>query len=312
MRRIHAIFVLVLVVATPSMVKAEGFDHASRPGTACSACHAAPRHGAFGACSRCHTTQAWLQTSFSHDQTAFPLDGRHRDNINAMCENCHGSEPRAASSQPRPCSACHADPHGARFKEKRTLLGCVSCHSTKDWSAPALDPAQHRRKASCTTCHTPPKHGAAYGASCGACHDVKAWSATRAFDHQATMFPLDRRHKAVACASCHKPTTRRLSPQCGSCHDDPHRGRAQAECDDCHRGDRWTLIRFDHDRSLFPLRGRHFATPCRDCHTNDEFTGVALDCIGCHRGAALRANQQNKDHRLYSIDCGDCHRPFRW
>ena len=80
----------------------------------------------------------------------------------------------------------------------------------------------------------------------------------------------------------------------------------------CHRADRWTLVRFDHDRSEFPLRGRHFFTPCRDCHENDQFTGIRRECIACHREDRIRADRSRTPHGMYSFDCADCHKATRW
>ena len=95
---------------------------------------------------------------------------------------------------------------------------------------------------------------------------------------------------------------------------DPHRGRTLLDCDQCHRADRWTLVRFDHDRSIFPLRGRHFTTPCRSCHTNDQYTGVRPECVSCHRADRIRADSDSRFpfHRGFGTDCGECHRAFAW
>lgn len=397
--------------------KAKAKSRIVTPPRPCASCHTAPKHGDFGACGKCHSTSDWITTTFSHDKTAFPLDGRHVDNINATCEACHTTMKTGDFAKAdRACSVCHSDPHGDAYRGKSGVTGCASCHTTKAWSPTTIDGARHvvlfrypligghtgtpcaschtnattepakKTSRECSVCHATPhggqftdrrceschdesswkntpafehakatgfpltdgharrtcgschattaqraaspakprtandcaachtaKHATQYGPACTTCHDARTWKPTSVFDHQATMFPLDRRHRALACATCHDPQkSPRVSPQCGSCHNDPHRNRSQRECDDCHRGDRWTLIRFDHDRSLFPLRGRHFATPCRDCHTNDEFTGLSFECIGCHRGDAVRANNHNKDHRLYSLECGECHKPFRW
>lgn len=348
----------------------------------CAGCHKPPRHGDFGACTKCHNTTSWIATSFAHDKTAFPLDGRHVFNINAPCEACHATlKPGDFQKANRACTLCHQDPHAGKWKP----TPCATCHTATSWSSTLIDGARHeslfhaplkgahagvpcaschtdkrpgaaprgklpttncvachanthgtmfagqsceschdesswrhvpgfdhtKAVVDCATCHKA-KHGDTYGKNCSACHDTKRWDKTKPFDHQQTMFALDRRHRAVACIACHDPKKPRVDARCGTCHDDPHRGRAQRECEDCHRGDRWTLIRWDHDRGMFPLRGRHFATPCRDCHTNDEFTGLRSECIACHRGDMARANAQEMSHRTYSFDCAACHKPFKW
>jgi hypothetical protein len=158
-----------------------------------------------------------------------------------------------------------------------------------------------------------PKHGEQFGRDCVKCHQATHFREVPPFDHATTGFPLDRRHAAVRCTACHDAARGpRLQTDCRFCHEDPHRGRAPLDCGECHRADRFSLVRFDHDRAAFPLRGRHFVTACRDCHTNDQFTGLRTECVSCHRNDRVRADGLHPDHRANSPDCGDCHRPFSW
>lgn len=414
----------------------------------CEGCHKTPAHGDFGGCAKCHATTRWLKTTFSHDRTPFPLDGQHKDNINALCQDCHSQFKKGEFTKgPNQCSVCHKDPHKGQFAappppsaphgsriappdsngvlfagppsaapppapkgHSNGKFGCMECHSTKGWTPSTVDAKQHAASfgfelkgahagtkcsschtegqfvstprqceqchldrhrgkfagrqceschdesswkrphnfshaaatgfsltgahapltcaqchgakhdkllhettVGCATCHTP-KHGKQFGADCLKCHSTNSWKASGgAFDHARTMFPLDRRHRAVPCLACHDDKRHpRLNPTCTTCHEDPHRGRTQMDCNDCHRADRWMIVRFDHDRSTFPLRGKHFGTPCRDCHTNDQYTGVRTECISCHRGDRARADSEHLDHRGFSFACADCHKPFKW
>jgi hypothetical protein len=129
------------------------------------------------------------------------------------------------------------------------------------------------------------------------------------FDHTAeTGFPLERRHAGLRCTTCHD-ARRGAAPNraCGSCHGDPHLGAMGRECGDCHRADRWLLVRFDHDRSEFPLRGRHFVTPCVQCHKNNLWTGVRTECVTCH---AKDRPGPTSHPKLWT--CQECHTPFGW
>jgi Class III cytochrome C family len=387
----------------------------------CEGCHKVPKHGDFGACSTCHTVAGWDKTSFSHDRTAFPLDGEHKE---VACQSCHKKFKKGEFVKgPNQCLLCHKDPHKGQFgillQRSSVMLagpmqhvvsakfGCLDCHSTKAWSPATIDPVRHAtlfnfdlrgehaevkcarchsdgqfsgtartcaechldrhrgkfagraceschdesswkhhpgfdhalatgfvlegahdglgcaqchgrdherlstvKEVGCATCHTP-THGDQFGRKCTQCHTASRWSNVPAFDHRQTSFPLDRRHEAVRCTTCHD-AKKRIDPQCRTCHGDPHRGRTLLDCGECHRADRWTLIRFDHDRSEFPLRGRHFVTPCRDCHTNDQYTGVRSECVSCHRADRLRADAEHMDHRANSFDCSQCHKAFKW
>ena len=94
---------------------------------------------------------------------------------------------------------------------------------------------------------------------------------------------------------------------CRTCHGDPHRGSNAFDCSDCHRADRWRIIRFDHDLTSYPLVGRHRIAACGGCHTNPTWTGVRSDCVACH--ALDRPRTQ--DH-LTKLTCDDCHTPTSW
>jgi hypothetical protein len=370
----------------------------------CEGCHAVPKHGDFGACSKCHTTLGFATQKFSHDKTRFPLDGKHKAQA---CESCHTKfKPGGWAPGSGACSTCHADVHRGQFAGR----SCADCHTTSGWKPSSIGAVEHGalgfelrgwhvqvscarchldgqfrgtktacadchvdrhrgklgrdcaqchlergwrpvkpgfdhkatgfvlegahdgvgcaqchglrreklatvKQVSCATCHTP-RHGPDFGTNCVKCHKVTTWTDVPSFDHAHTLFPLAERHRALPCVACHdvkKPRRSGGDPStCRPCHGDPHRGRTQAECGDCHRADRWSLVRFDHDRTIFPLRGHHFTVPCRDCHTNDQFTGTRSECISCHRGDRRRADAAHMDHRANSFDCSECHKAFSW
>jgi hypothetical protein len=284
-------------------------------------------------CLDCHNTKGWKPSTVDaarHASFAFPLRGKHQE---AACGRCHDAGVFVGT--PMTCNSCHLDRHRGRVGGD-----CERCHDESGWkhhpgfdhfaaTGFALENAHdgvacaqchgknHDKLATvtqvtCATCHTP-VHGDQFGRECVSCHKPTRFSDVPKFDHAQTMFPLDRRHMAVRCTTCHDARRgTRLDTTCRSCHDDPHRGRALLDCSECHRADRWTLVRFDHDRSEFPLRGAHFTVPCRDCHTNDQFTGVRTECIFCHRADRQRADMTDPHHATFSFDCVECHKPFAW
>ncbi len=110
--------------------------------TACQDCHEKDNpHGAQFAdarqatrCSTCHTTDSWQQASegFDHDQTEFPLTGKH---TGAPCGSCHTEGKRASgeavqvfSGLETTCESCHSDddPHQGQF----VGTTCATCHTT--------------------------------------------------------------------------------------------------------------------------------------------------------------------------------------
>jgi hypothetical protein len=397
--------------------------------TKCEGCHKVPAHGDFGPCARCHTVDGFTPQKFSHDKTAFPLDGHH---VQVACQTCHQKFKKGDFKPgPNECALCHGDPHQGQFTgahgeragppslvllaQARGALpahtfspgrGCMDCHITRGWVPSTVDVAKHatfayplngrhttlpcarcheagrfagtpsacsschldrhggrfggdckrchdergfrpvpgfdhtltgfvlvgahtraacaechgpdrsrlrnQKNIGCITCHTP-RHGLQFGADCTRCHKPTRFADVPPFDHASTGFPLDRRHAAVRCTTCHDAQRApHLDGQCRTCHGDPHRGRTLVDCAECHRADVWAIVRFDHDRTEFPLRGHHFITPCRDCHTNDQFTGTRNECVSCHRGDRLRAESLHPDHRAFGFDCSGCHAPFKW
>jgi hypothetical protein len=106
-----------------------------------------------------------------------------------------------------------------------------------------------------------------------------------------------------------------LERGCVTCHADPHRGRLGAACTDCHATADWHTInkgKFDHDRTKYPLRGRHRAVACEKCH---DFSGGRMtssprfaSCGDCHRDA--HAGTATLAGRI--VDCADCHVVDDW
>ncbi|HEY0192890.1 MAG TPA: hypothetical protein VGC42_17360 [Kofleriaceae bacterium] len=281
------------------------------------------------ACSECHTTAGWIPSTIqvaSHPQ-AFPLRDAH---ARVACARCHAAGRFVGTGHD--CAGCHPDVrHHGRFG-----ADCATCHDEVAWSrTPKFDhgrtgfPLDHAHAAAeckachgadglrlarvaqptaCQTCHAP-IHGKQFGARCTECHNTRRFDETPPFDHAArTDFPLELRHATLRCLQCHdarqRPTVNRA---CRTCHGDPHRGGNAFDCLDCHRADRWRIIRFDHDLTSYPLVGRHRTAGCGGCHTNPNWTGVRTDCIACH--ALDRPRTQ--DH-LTKLICDDCHSPTSW
>lgn len=265
-----------------------------------------------------------------HALFGFPLVGAHTP---GDCAACH---PKGRfKGTPKTCGGCHKDVHKGRLGP-----ACERCHFEDGWKD--VGPFDHARETGlpldkphdkpcaachgadgraldgkqpthCGSCHSttgPRGHGPSFGTNCTACHQPSKWTGVKPFDHRATHFPLDRRHAVTACNACHKTGATQLSPECRTCHGDPHRGRALLDCGECHRADSWLVIRFDHDRTEFPLNGLHFLTSCRYCHTADVWAGLPHECVFCHRGDKFKADVNVMNHRAKAPPtCGDCHKP---
>jgi hypothetical protein len=284
-----------------------------------------PRNG----CAECHRVAAWRPSTISVGaHTAwFALRGAH---VATACRGCHGDGRFVGA--PRACSGCHPDRrHRGRFGSD-----CEGCHDETAWAPArgfdhartgfALDQAHARvgcadchgrdgmrfagvaAPTACQTCHAPP-HGKQFGSRCTGCHSTASFRAVPAFDHAArTDFPLELRHAALPCLQCHDARQRPVVHRaCRTCHGDPHRGSNAFDCSDCHRADRWRLVRFDHDLTSYPLVGRHRLASCGGCHSNPNWTGVRTDCVACH---ALD-RPRDADH-TGELTCDDCHTLATW
>ncbi len=220
------------------------------------------------------------------------------------------------------CVACH----GGGRKEQMSAR-CLECHKEIAWLV-QRGRGFHAgvRTERCASCH--PDHA-------GRTFALVSWPGgdVQQFDHTRAGWPLDGGHQKTKCVDCHKAAFRvsraaklseRRGPDwgwvglergCVTCHADPHRGRLGAACTDCHATTRWTTInqgKFDHERTKYPLRGRHRAVACEKCH---DFSGARVisnprfaACTDCHRDA--HAGTATLAGRV--VDCAACHAVDDW
>ncbi len=301
------------------------------PPRSCTGCHADVHGSQFAsrACTTCHTTGAWRPSTIAathHDGFGFALRDSH---LRAPCAGCHGTGVFKGTATA--CATCHPDTRhrgrfgtrceschdattwshttgfdhvttGFRLERKHATVACAKCHGTTGMAL-----VGRAAPTECSTCHATP-HDRYFGARCATCHSTAGWRAVPPFDHDRTAFPLELRHRTLRCTACHHPNKRPpIQPLCRSCHGDPHRGSNSFECEDCHRPDRWRVIRFDHDQTAYPLTGRHRITACGKCHANPNWTGIRTDCVVCHAFVSPR-----DDTHLGTFECEDCHTTTSW
>ena len=264
--------------------------------SACTDCHADPHEGLLGrACETCHATEGWDRVksgAFRHEITGYPLMGRHSQ---VACKKCHvPGKPRRIQKHER-CSDCHADVHSGRFLSRPEYGDCAACHSVDGFSPARFTISQHA----------------------------------------GTRFPLSGAHLAVPCIACHawvRPSEVTAAPRfdfpdmrCRTCHADPHQGELNmwiqdGGCEMCHSPQAWRDVRFDHDRTRFPLEGRHQAVACRACHSDSlsdahavlRFSAKTTACAGCHRDPHGGQLSEKPDQAPVSTRCDRCHSSSGW
>ncbi len=284
-------------------------------------------------CEPCHNAKDWKDTaSFSHDRdTKYPLRGKHRT---IKCEACHTVAAAVLPKVATDCNGCHKNDD----KHKGTLgLLCGDCHTERNWKEAKYDHdlsvfklrGQHR-DVECKECHRDPKsykgtplncygchkkdgpHKDRYGDKCESCHTDKSWR-DMTFRHAAdTKYPLTGRHADVKCDSCHPGHVYKdkLKTDCYSCHkkDDPHKDKDPQgqKCDKCHEtADWWKTSTFDHNKSHFPLLGRHAIAKCEKCHLTPVWKDAKRDCFACHE-------KEDAHKRKLGTDCAPCHNARDW
>lgn len=218
-----------------------------------------------------------------------------------------------------------AEPHA----HLEGISNCTKCHEL----------GEHVSDAKCLACHKEVKsrtdqkkgfHSSAGVLSkrCTVCHndhhgrkfEIVHFDKNK-FDHQSTGFALEGKHKEKQCADCHKPeyikdeaikkkkmTYLGLDPKCLSCHKDFHQQTLSGDCVSCHNFTAFKpAIKFRHQTTKFPLKGKHVDVACVKCHPLEKkngqdfqrFAGIAHgNCADCHIDV-----HENK----FGNDCRKCH-----
>ncbi len=170
--------------------------------------------------------QEYLNETFNHFTTGFPLTGAHRYE---ECANCHLNG--QFKGTPIACASCH---NGVRASGKSanhiiTMEDCDNCHVTQTMLDVRFD--HNTITGTCVACHNgfyseaKPAAHLITNRDCGDCHRVSGWA--------NTMF----RHDGVAglCSTCHN----------GIYVTGKNSGHVLTtfECDVCHRSTRsWNVL----------------------------------------------------------------------
>ena len=140
-------------------------------GTDCISCHEDIHEGHLvieyypnKECKNCHSPELWSLIEFDHNQTNWPLTGKHKDQDCGSChfERDHNNDifKQVFKGLSQECAHCHDNPHGDQFLEDGSIVNCDRCHKTNSWSADN-------------------------------------------FNHDSTSFPLEGKHIDLECGACH-------------------------------------------------------------------------------------------------------------
>lgn len=254
------------------------------------------------------------------------------------------------------CFSCHSDHNGRDFdmifwpggkdnfdhnqtgyglRGAHTTISCEACHKPKNIRVDLkkLNPALNLGKTflgliqDCLGCHQD-EHRNQLSGDCLQCHTNTAWKPAAKFDHSKSKFPLEGKHRAVACLKCHPTLPAPNSSFSGSkatfvkfvdlkfdsctpCHKDVHNGKFGSDCQKCHNTAGWKQVnsgKFDHSLTRFPLLGSHQSVACTKCHGpgNKRKRMPFANCTDCHKDVHFGQFADRKDGGR----CESCHDVF--
>ena len=302
-------------------------------------------------CNTCHTTTVWRPSTFTHDNTRFPLTGAHRavacnqchtnnqyTTLSTNCVDCHRSDFASTTSPnhqaggfPQNCTMCHTTIswQPASFDHNTTkfpltgfhlTLQCQSCHVNNNYQI---------SYSNCYQCHSadfagtnnPNHQSSGFSTNCVQCHSTTSWDGA-SFDHSSTKFALTGAHASVQCQACHVNNNYTIVySNCYQCHStdftgatNPNHvaGNFSQNCQTCHSTTAWQPATFDHSTTKFPLTGVHTSTPCQSCHTNGNYQLVFSNCYQCHSADFTGATNPNHVAGNFSQNCQTCHSTNAW
>ncbi|MFL6307270.1 MAG: multiheme c-type cytochrome [Candidatus Sulfotelmatobacter sp.] len=235
-------------------------------------------------CQQCHSTTSWLNATFDHSTTGFPLSGAH-------------------TVPPRQCTDCHVNNN-----YNITATACVSCHQT-DYNT-ATTPVPHAGfPTTCQQCHdmvawTDGKfdHSTTGFVLTGA-HTVPPRQCVDC--HVNNNYNLT----STTCVSCH------LKDFQGTTNPNHVSSNFPQTCQQCHSTTSWLNATFDHNTTGFALTGSHTVPPrqCTDCHVNNSYNITATACVSCHQtdyNTALSPVNHVTAH--FPTTCASCHDTVLW
>ena len=326
------------------------------PYASCLDCHRDPHKPSLGpACTKCHNEASWKVTSFNHDQSKYPLRGKH---VGLKCEQCHKSG-KLEKIPFASCRDCHTkDPHQGQFPGdcgpchnvsgfkpatldhqntrypltgKHVPVPCAKCHIAKGENVPVL---YKPMKTGCADCHKD-VHLGQFTRPCEQCHSTQGFDrGTLAFDHQRdSSYKLEGAHAPLKCEACHKKESapfpngagetvryKPLSADCASCHPDFHGGQVGPDCRKCHDVVRFKPAPgFSHEKTRFSLKGLHETVACDKCHppVKTALAGKVVDsprykptettCAPCHKSFDHSQTAYPLTGKHAALFCGECH-----
>ena len=134
-------------------------------------------------CQLCHNTTTWLNATFDHSTTSFPLIGKH---VNVPCNQCHINGNFVGT--PTACASCHMTDYNSTNNPPHAQAGfaasaCATCHTPAGWDTSTFNHNQFfaltngHANLQCSQCHTGGNYTTA-PTTCAGCHITQYNSTT--------------------------------------------------------------------------------------------------------------------------------------
>jgi hypothetical protein len=235
------------------------------------------------ACQQCHNTSSWLNASFNHNSTGFPLTGMHTVPPR-QCSDCHVNNNYNISVTA--CVSCHLKDFQGTTNPNHVTQNfpqtCEQCHSTTSWLNATFN--HNSTGFALTGSHTAPPR------QCTDCHINNNYNLT-----------------SSACVGCHQTDYNNATTPV------PHSG-FPTTCESCHDTVQWTDGTFNHTTTGFALTGSHTVPPrqCTDCHVKNNYNLNSTACVSCHLKDYTGTTSPAHASAGFPQQCELCHDTVVW
>lgn len=274
-------------------------------------------------CNDCHKAENIVIPTLKNKPNTFL-------GLDTKCLSCHDDYHQKTLSND--CASCHdfndfkKAPFFNHDKTEFALVGahkkqdCASCHKEEIRNGKKFVKYSGLAFSNCTSCHKD-IHKGDYGNNCKTCHNEESFtkiSPSKSFNHTVTGYTLEGKHRDINCKKCHdspsgnfKEFAQKNDITCLTCHKDIHEGKLGNDCKSCHNQNSFLLKnksytgKFDHDKTDYPLKGKHEVVDCKTCHKSDFTDPIQhKDCMNCHKDKHNGDFDPKKDKYP---DCASCH-----
>jgi len=279
-------------------------------------------------CTKCHVLGKQINNSKCLDC---------HDEIREMINSGRGYH-SSVNVKGKNCWSCHSEHHGRNFKiinfnkdkfdhkkalfeltGKHSKTQCINCHQqkyTRYTASKSRNNSYLGLDMKCISCHED-FHQSTLSNECNNCHNTDAFKPAPRFNHNNSLFKLTGSHINVECVKCHNRVKKEgkdyqkfkgiVFTSCINCHKDIHLGKFGNDCKSCHETSSFKKINqqaVDHNKTNFPLIGKHRSVTCQACHKNDLTSKPKYKkCLDCHPDYHNGDFQVNGEIK----DCKDCH-----